>query len=1044
MKLKHLLFAMLLGLCMQTSFGQFTSNSFSSQVNFGAASNTHGITYADLNNDGKPEFITTKNAPNGIGIFPNTSTVGTINSSTFAACITLTTIASASSNPLSVEAVDLTGDGKPEIIVGYSGGGSNFSVFVNQYNGIVFNSSSFTRIDIPCTNDPFGITTGDYDSDGKTDIAVVFTGGSVAVYRNTTSGGTLSVASPLTLAAGSVSIIPVTGDLDNDGKADLVIANSSGSSLTVYRNTSSSIGSISFSLVGASVNSLSTLSFPTWPEIADIDNNGTKDIIFANDGSNTLSIYPGMSTTSISYGSRIDIATTPYTHPQSTIIADFDNDGKKDIAVSVEISGAGYILLKKNQHVSGTITASSFSAFTSYAVNGDSHGIAAVDFDSDQRPDMASGSINTLNISVLKNRLLATEPTIQASNLTVSNTPTAITLNFTKGNGSKRLIVARTNSNTSVAPNDTSFYTQNSVFGNGTNMGSNNYVVYADTGSSVTITGLTYGQTYNFTIYEYNGIGGYSNYLTSSPASITQVMGDVFYSKSSGALNLVGTWGSNTDGSGNSPASFNLANTTFIVANNVAPTLTANWIITGTNAFLIVGDGLNALNFTIPAGYSIFLDSLVIRANATLTFMGGITANKAFFDTLSIAQFVSGTAQNIPGFNYYILTVAGSIKTITDNCYVRSTLNLLCNINTGAYTLTLGTSGIQPGILNQSTGGNITGRFKRWFAAGTNSGITGLFPMQAGINYRPATVEFTSAPVTAGTLTTTFFNVVPGNSGLPQYDFSTSPLVNVNKVSNSGYWKIESNGLTGGIYSLTLTGTGFYGIGNYTLLRMVKRQTAGAWTSFAGTTAIPGTGSNAAPTVGRSGYSGFGEFSIAGDSADNPLPVTWLSFEGVKNAEGIQLIWKTTREINNAYFLLERKTETQNDFIPIAKVFPFKEGSIKSYTFLDQTDFKNELLTYRIKQVDLDGKFNHSKSVLIFAEVDYTDLVIGPNPARDYIVVKNYKTGEFIELIDALGKTFLIIPEDNKVKLNGIPPGIYLLNITHLNGERKSVKIVKE
>ncbi len=276
---------------------------------------------------------------------------------------------------------------------------------------------------------------------------------------------------------------------------------------------------------------------------------------------------------------------------------------------------------------------------------------------------------------------------------------------------------------------------------------------------------------------------------------------------------------------------------------------------------------------------------------------------------------------------------------------------------------------------------------------------------------------------------------------MPLYDFSV--FLEVNKAATAGYWKIDPVGLTGGVYTVTLTGTGFWGISNYVDLRIIKRtSSSNPWTLSGG--AIVGTGSNAAPVVGRTGMSGFGEFTLGGDSGSNSLPVTWLSFEGARNEEGVLLNWKTAKETNNAYFIVERKGQNQSEFQSIEKVTPAKSGSVKSYSYLDQITDIHESITYRIKQVDLDGNFSLSKVVNINALNMSEDIIVGPNPASDYLLIKNFKSNESIELIDALGKVYSVKPENDKIKLNNIPAGFYLLNLTDLNGKKQSLRIIKE
>ncbi len=1039
MKPKQLLSCFILLLAVKFAQSQFSTNSFAAKVNFSAGINTQGLVLTDLNLDGKKDIVVTNTSTSNIYVYLNSSSIGTINSSSCATGINLTALSSLSL----IYSGDFDGDNKNDILVGYTGN-SNFSIFRNNYTSGTFSASSFSsRQDFATassTTNIGGII--DIDLDGKMDVVIgSYTANTISVFRNISSGvGNISFAGGVTYATGSgtnpTSLI--LKDINGDNKPELFVS-CFNSAIRVYQNTSTS-GSVSFSFYTAYTAGTGA----NFVRLQDIDNDGRPDIECSSYYTGNISIFKNTTVGGvISFNSTpIDFSVTPSSNYGSGIdVGDLDYDSKPDIC-GVGVVSANLAVFK-NISTSGTISTGSFASKVDFSTGSSPNEVRIADFDGDLRPDIINTNYNSGTFSIFKNRIVSSEPTISASNIIAIPSINSVTLNFNKGNGERRLVVARTTANSMVSPIDTSYYFANTIFGNGSNIGSNNYIVYSDTGASVTITGLSYGQVYSFTVYEYNGIGGFSNFLTSSAVAITQTMGDVYYSKSTGILNLVNTWGSNTDGTGTAPSSFNNPNTVYKVVNNPAPTLSANWIVSGTNSFIEIGDGINALNFTIPSGTSLFTDSVSVKANATLTFIGGLIGNKAYFDSLSTAQFTSSNSQNIPGFTYYNIVIANSVKTITNNCNVRGALNLLNNINTGAYTLTLGVSGTQPGVLNRNANGTITGRFKRWFAAATNTGSSGLFPMLVGSNYRPASVEFTVAPTNAGTLTTEFFSIPPGNSGLYLYDFSLG-FVEVNKAATNGYWKIDPIGTTGGIYTLTLTGTGFYGISAVTDLRIIKRQTAGAWTLPSGSTAIAGTGATTAPVVGRSGYSGFGEFTLGGDSTQNPMPVKWLSFEGTRKEEGVLLNWKTAQEINNAYFIIERKTDNKSDFEAISKEFPINTGSIKSYTYFDQNISKSETYIYRIKQVDLDGKFSYSKTLLINFEFDSEEIIVGPNPANDNIMVRNININEPIELIDALGKIISVKLENDKIKLNNIPSGVYQLNVTSLNGQKKSIRIIKE
>ncbi|MEI6508790.1 MAG: YCF48-related protein [Bacteroidota bacterium] len=98
-------------------------------------------------------------------------------------------------------------------------------------------------------------------------------------------------------------------------------------------------------------------------------------------------------------------------------------------------------------------------------------------------------------------------------------TSSSMILNWTNGNGAARIVVACANSNTLVAPSYGVSYSASSTFGSGSQIGTGNYVVYNGTGSSCTVSGLNYLTAYYFRVYEYNGTGTNTNYLTSSFAT---------------------------------------------------------------------------------------------------------------------------------------------------------------------------------------------------------------------------------------------------------------------------------------------------------------------------------------------------------------------------------------------------------------------------------------------------------------------------------------------------------------------------------------------
>jgi hypothetical protein len=110
---------------------------------------------------------------------------------------------------------------------------------------------------------------------------------------------------------------------------------------------------------------------------------------------------------------------------------------------------------------------------------------------------------------------IPSKPNLAASNLAVSSiTNNSMQINWTSGNGARRLVVMRASTASNTLPSDSIYYNANSLYGNGSDVGAGNFAVYNGTGSNVTVTGLSQNTTYYITVYEYNGWMSTSNYQT--------------------------------------------------------------------------------------------------------------------------------------------------------------------------------------------------------------------------------------------------------------------------------------------------------------------------------------------------------------------------------------------------------------------------------------------------------------------------------------------------------------------------------------------------
>ncbi|MFM7193698.1 MAG: FG-GAP-like repeat-containing protein, partial [Bacteroidota bacterium] len=216
--------------------GSITSLSFSPKTDFITGTDPFSASIGDLDSDGKPDLIVTNYTSNTVSVFKNTSVIGTIDVNSFSAKIDFPT----GGNPSGSSIGDLDQDGKPELIV-TNRTSASVSVFKNNSTGGSIGTVSFaTRVDLPTSLDPWRVSLGDMDGDGKSDLIIAnSSGGTVNVIRNQSSAGSISgnsFAPKFDLAAGALPYQPAIGDMDGDGKPDILAVNAASNSVSVFRN----------------------------------------------------------------------------------------------------------------------------------------------------------------------------------------------------------------------------------------------------------------------------------------------------------------------------------------------------------------------------------------------------------------------------------------------------------------------------------------------------------------------------------------------------------------------------------------------------------------------------------------------------------------------------------------------------------------------------------------------------------------------------------------------------------------------------------------
>ncbi|MDQ3276867.1 MAG: NDNF family protein, partial [Bacteroidota bacterium] len=112
-------------------------------------------------------------------------------------------------------------------------------------------------------------------------------------------------------------------------------------------------------------------------------------------------------------------------------------------------------------------------------------------------------------------------PTVSSSGVTISRTDgKELSLTWTKGNGQRRLVIAKQGSHVTSVPADGTDYTASATFGLGQQLAAGEYVVYNDNHYTTTISGLNPSTKYYFKIFEYDGTGSSTAYLTTTYGSV--------------------------------------------------------------------------------------------------------------------------------------------------------------------------------------------------------------------------------------------------------------------------------------------------------------------------------------------------------------------------------------------------------------------------------------------------------------------------------------------------------------------------------------------
>jgi hypothetical protein len=305
-----------------------------------------------------------------------------------------------------------------------------FSLFLG---GVMAHAGQF--LDAPqytVGTNPQAVAVGDFNGDGKQDMAVVNTTSATVSVLIGNGDGTFKTKVDYTTGSSPFSI--AVGDFNGDGKLDLAVTNSGANTLSIFLGN----GDGTFALK----SSPATGTAPQGVAVGDFNGDHKIDLVITNSGSQTAGVLIGNGDGTF----KTEVTYNTLAGPISVVVGDFNGDGKSDFAVANKNTNDKISVYLGNGD--GT-----FGTQFQYSVGGTPVSITAGDFNGDNKLDLAVAVQTTDSLGNPKGEvsILLGLGTGSFQTLSPDNTaavPTSVATGDFNGDGVLDLVISSGNDNT--------------------------------------------------------------------------------------------------------------------------------------------------------------------------------------------------------------------------------------------------------------------------------------------------------------------------------------------------------------------------------------------------------------------------------------------------------------------------------------------------------------------------------------------------------------------------------------------------------------------